>query len=241
MRRLILIGTTDAEICQLRGLTELEVLIIEKTVGLSDAGIQSLSSLKNLKFLNLEGRITDKGLYHLSGLRNLEHLDLLCTNFSNDSKPITGEGLKHLRGMTNLSELGLGSDAIGDEGLSNLEGLNKLEMLTLSDPHLTDAFLPTLAKFPRLTWICLDVDKFTPEAIDSFEKSHPGVQISSFLPYMIPFQVKVSRKYRFTLRLLTLMLILLAIATWLGWVAEKIGRHRLASATKKIRLVVPSF
>ena len=141
LRKLKLEGTTDAEIGRLRGLTGLEELYIDEAAGLSDAGVQPLSNLKNLKVLSLEGRITDKGLSHLSELRNLEQLYLLCGNSSDDSKskPITGEGLKYLRGMTKLRWLVIASDGIGDEGLSHLKALDKLESLTLLDSHVTDA------------------------------------------------------------------------------------------------------
>ena len=185
LRKLTLNGPTDAEIGQLRGLTELEVLNIVESLELSDAGVQPLSNLKKLKILGLKGRITDKGLSHLSGLRNLETLSLLCMgpqgegeNYSDGSKPITGKGLKYLRGMTKLRTLVIDSDQIGDEGLSHLEGLDKLESLTLINPHLTDAGLRTLAKIPRLKELSLDDDDvITPEAIASFKKSRPNVQL----------------------------------------------------------------
>ena len=186
LRKLILIGATDAEIGRLRGLTGLEELNIDESVGLSDAGIQSLSNLKKLKTLDLMGRITDKGISHLSGLRNLETLSLLCVdgsdgegeNDSDGSKPITGEGLKYLRGMTKLRDLALASNAIGDDGLSHLEGLDKLELLTLINSQVTDSGLRRLAKFPRLRAISFEDDKMiTPEAIASFMKSRPDVQI----------------------------------------------------------------
>ena len=180
-------GFNDAEIEQLRGLTRLEELQVIGADLLTEEGIANLSNLTNLKSLGLSCPVTDKGLSHLSGLRNLETLSLLCMgphgeaeNYRDGSKPITGEGLKYLRGMTKLRTLVIDSDQIGDEGLSHLEGLDKLESLSLSliDPHLTDACLRTLAKIPRLKKLCLDDDDvITPEAIASFKKSRPDVQL----------------------------------------------------------------
>lgn len=46
----------------------------------TDAGLQHLSGLTNLEWLDLSGTaIGDGGLQHLSGLKNLQHLDLSRT------------------------------------------------------------------------------------------------------------------------------------------------------------------
>ena len=74
----------DGDLAQLKGLTNLEVLILSGT-RVTDAGLAHLKELSKMKRLWLnQTRVTDAGLEHLEHLSRLERLSLLGT-------PITGK------------------------------------------------------------------------------------------------------------------------------------------------------
>lgn len=98
--------TRDAELVHLKTLPKLEELNLRQ-VHITDAGLEKLRELNNLRVLNLHAGfggqvifpdITDNGLKHLETLTNLEYLDLA-------DSPITDDGLKHLSRLTHLRKL----------------------------------------------------------------------------------------------------------------------------------------
>ena len=94
---LMLVGSqiTDAELAQVKGLTQLENLSIEDTQ-VTDAGLEHIKRLTQLHSLSLENApITDAGLQHITRLARLEELTLKDT-------PITDAGLQHLEGLIQL-------------------------------------------------------------------------------------------------------------------------------------------
>jgi internalin A len=76
-------------------------------------------------------QITDAGLQNLAGMTDLRSLNLSGTN-------ITDAGLKHLAGMKNLQNLQLSSTKITDAGVDDLMKLPKLQTLMLYDSKVTD-------------------------------------------------------------------------------------------------------
>ena len=176
LRRLRLVGVfNDAEIEQLRGLTQLEELHVLGGPGLTEEGIANLSNLTNLKSLGLSCPLTDKGLSHLSGLRNLEELAIIC-DFG--TEPITNSGLHHIRGMTKLHDLFIGHSVIDDNGLSVLQEMNRLDTIALLDSQITDAGLRHLTEFPRLKSLSLMYDDLiSKEEMKRFEAARPDVKI----------------------------------------------------------------
>ena len=130
----LLSGTlvTDASLEHLKGLTNLEALVIEHT-NVTDAGLVHLKGLTNLRILEFNGtRVTDAGLEHLDGLTNLETLHL-------DEADITDAGLDHLKGLISLQALYLYGTEVTDAGLEHLSGLTKLRVLDLTETKVTDA------------------------------------------------------------------------------------------------------
>jgi hypothetical protein len=85
-------------------------------------------------------RISDKGLSYLTSLRNLKDLNL------NDTK-ITNRGLAFLKGMTKLEKLDLSNTGISDHGLKYLRGLKRLKILTLYGTKVTNTGLMKLKQF----------------------------------------------------------------------------------------------
>jgi Leucine-rich repeat (LRR) protein len=93
-----------------------------------------VARLKNLRALDLlQTNVSDAGLEHLKGLKQLRELNLW-----NDPK-IKGPGLKHLAGLDSLERLNLGQTQIRDEDLQHLVGLKRLKFLDTSRTQVTDA------------------------------------------------------------------------------------------------------
>ena len=87
----------------------------------SDAGLEHLKGLTNLRFLFLdETKVTDAGLEHLKGLTNLQGPWLAKTK-------VTDTGLEHLEGLTKLRLLKLYETEVTGHGLEHLKGLTNLE------------------------------------------------------------------------------------------------------------------
>jgi hypothetical protein len=90
---------------QLKPMTQLETLALRceykpgRPTTITDAGLEHLSSLTNLRVLRLDNAdITDDGLIHLRRLTKLEDLDLFGTEISD-------AGMVHLQGLKNLTYL----------------------------------------------------------------------------------------------------------------------------------------
>jgi Leucine-rich repeat (LRR) protein len=93
----------------LPGLTSLDLSGQQRTdsglwfAAVTDAGLDSIASLRRLEELNLAGaKITDLGLAKLRALADLRELDLSRTQ-------VTGQGLEALTGLPKLARLNLSS------------------------------------------------------------------------------------------------------------------------------------
>jgi uncharacterized protein YjbI with pentapeptide repeats len=92
---------------------------------ITDAGLDSVASLRHLEGLNLAGaKITDLGLAKLKGLVDLRELDLSRTQ-------VTGKGLENLTGLPKLARLNLSNaPRVGPEALPVLQTLKASVDLT---------------------------------------------------------------------------------------------------------------
>lgn len=98
---------------------------------LSDAGLEPIDKLEDLKYLNLQGiPISGSGLAHLTKLKNLEELILYDTKVDDDS-------LEQLQALTKLRNLNLGKTAISDAGLVHLKKIGSLRYVNLIDARVT--------------------------------------------------------------------------------------------------------
>jgi hypothetical protein len=123
---------SDADLVPLKGLTQLNALVLRKT-RVTDAGLANLLAIGKLRNLDLDHTpITDAGLTHLGELTSLRDLRLARTG-------ITDAGLAHLRPLTKLWVLGLGGTNVSDAGLIHLRGLTNLRVLDLQDTKVTEA------------------------------------------------------------------------------------------------------
>ena len=76
---LIAASVTDIGLVHLKGLPQLQGLVLQKTT-LSDTGLENIRGLTNLRQLVVNNaQVTDAGLEHLKGMANLWRLDLSST------------------------------------------------------------------------------------------------------------------------------------------------------------------
>jgi hypothetical protein len=125
------IAVTDAEIAQLGGLRNLEIIGANDSL-VVDIGLAHLSRLPNLNSLDLDGTsVTDAGLAHLSRCTKLRRLTLGAT-------AVTNVGLSHLNGSQSMEDLSLKGTGVTDAGLDYLGGMSNLRILLLTDTAVTD-------------------------------------------------------------------------------------------------------
>jgi len=105
-------GFTGAGLKHLAKLRRLHGLTLSLT-GVTDAGLENITGLTQLKALSLPPAVTNAGLAHLKGLTNLESLGLFRTK-------VTDAGLVHLRGLTRLRTLDVGDTQITDNAIAEL-------------------------------------------------------------------------------------------------------------------------
>jgi len=157
LTHLTLIGATvtDTGLAHLRGLADLESLMLRGCTGFSDAGLVHLEGMVGLKELYLDqAKVTDAGLAHLRGMPRLEILGL-------DHAEVTDAGLVHLEGMSRLRFLNLRGTRITDAGLTRLQALKGLHSLNLEGSEVTDAGLVHLKDLARVTELWLGGPKIT--------------------------------------------------------------------------------
>jgi hypothetical protein len=126
LRVLSLWGTrvTDAGIQALNPLGDLRSLTVPRQI--ADAAMPFLAELDRLRELTLSGsRVTDAGLALLGGARSLRRLSLWDTR-------VTDAGLASLQELPFLTGLDLGATAVTDQGLAHLAAL-PLRRLSLRD------------------------------------------------------------------------------------------------------------
>lgn len=175
LRDLDLINTqvTDQALLNMAIKDKTELVTLGLEFGkVTDATLEQLSGLKNLKTLYLGGdtAITDKGMEHLKGMTSLETLVLFGIG------NITDEGVKHLGGLTKMQRLNLRGTKVTDEGLKHLEGMEDLRMLFIWDTAVTDAGLAHLKKFKKLETLLIKNSKVTEAGIAELSKALPQLK-----------------------------------------------------------------
>lgn len=116
------------------------VLITDRTMEC----LGNFTHLTSLYVVRCPG-VTDAGIQHLSNLTRLRFLNLMATS-------ITDDGLAHLSKLTNLVELTLSNTSVSDAGLHHLYSLDNLEVLDLSETEVSnDAIRSLVKRFPDCT------------------------------------------------------------------------------------------
>jgi len=136
--------------------------------------LSDLSSLKDMKLTNLEGRHTNIGdadLANLAAMTDLQRLNLWSTK-------VTDAGLKQLAGLKNLQHLSLQNTKVTDAGLKQLAGLHRLETLDLyAVTKVTDAGLEHLAGLKALKRLDIRGTGVTQEGAEKLASLRPSLRI----------------------------------------------------------------
>jgi prepilin-type processing-associated H-X9-DG protein len=153
---------TDRGLADLARLSQLEDLHLG-SIGVTDAGMDHVAKLTNLKWLHLFGceQVTDRGLAKLAALKSLENLDV-------SESQLTVGGLAALNSLPNLKRLWVHD--LGRAGVLNLSGLTRLETLGLFFPPRTpntfgDADLAGLAGLKNLRDLQIGPREFTDQGL----------------------------------------------------------------------------
>ena len=145
------IGLSNECLSSLSSLTNLTELDLSLNCNLSDQGLISLSTLEQLKSLNLTSCRRIIGLSFLTLLTNLTILNLAQCGLT-----LTSEGLQHLQSLPkltdlNLSECGRFTIILTEEFGETLNKISQLSYLDLSGSiGVTDSSLLPLTRLTRL-------------------------------------------------------------------------------------------
>jgi hypothetical protein len=172
LKRLLLFReqATDATLANLRGMENVERVMIWDAAAVTDAGAAHIAALPKLKVVHLSNsQITDEALRHFSRAPKIEELSLQGNHF-------TDNGLAYVKDMTQLKALviGLGRNEITDGGLGHLVRLTNLERLDLQRSKVTDAGLEHLRGLKKLQTVWLSGTAVTTAGIDELRKSLPN-------------------------------------------------------------------
>jgi len=156
---------TDAGLAELAKCRLLEDLSLG-SIGITDAGMEHVATLTNLKSLNLFGcdNITDAGLAKLRGLRSLKHVHITDAEIT-----ISGlNGLNSLSGLERIHvyDLRRGGAVLDLSGIANLEDL-MLQFRRKSGEAFTDSDLACLSGLKRLNNLQIGPCNYTAKGVAS--------------------------------------------------------------------------
>ena len=173
-----------AELAKCRLLEELSI----GSIGITDAGMEHITKLTNLKDLNLFGcdNVTDKGVAKLRTLKsltslNISHAEVTFSGLAqlNSLSNLTrlyvdnlkrGGAMLDLSGLTNLENVSLGfehysEDAFSDADLMGLANLKKLKWLQIGPRNYTDKGMAYLAQLPNIERLGIGGSGLTDEGL----------------------------------------------------------------------------
>ncbi|HIJ65509.1 MAG TPA: sigma-70 family RNA polymerase sigma factor [Candidatus Hydrogenedentes bacterium] len=120
---------TDRGLFYLSRLKNLEELGIASGIGITDAGVECLAGLPNLRRLSLMANgITDNALATLATMKSLR--DLMISQDYN-ARSITVSGVNHLNALADLEDLQIVCPVVQDNSGLDLSGLTRLKKLTV--------------------------------------------------------------------------------------------------------------
>jgi hypothetical protein len=152
---------TDSSLLHVASLSRLEHLYMWDASLVTDAGVEHLSGLHNLKSLHISNsRISDGALRIFGQFDNLEELSLQGNHFSDN-------GLAYLAGLHKLRSLwaNSGTTNFSDRGLDHLAQLSQLETLAIQGDSLTDDGLEKLVTLKSLKWVMVSSNTVSEEGV----------------------------------------------------------------------------
>ena len=204
-------ATTDESLIGL----ELRNIKLLKLTGASitDVGLMTVSKIKTLEslYLNKVKLITIEGLEHLTKLKNLTYLNLNATRFGNEALPIVSkikslkvlrlmdlklteealaplidhpnlmdidvnrskikDGVGVLRNVKTLEIIRVGTNGVTDNGVKALDGLPNLKALHIQGNPITGAGLRTISTWPVLQDLWIIETNVRPEDLSVLKKT----------------------------------------------------------------------
>jgi Leucine-rich repeat (LRR) protein len=180
-------GTTDEGVRSLRDLPNLKHLEIHQEGRLTDAALDVIPLLTELRYLSLAShvatglgwmRFSPSSLARLSALKKLEVLNLDGHDFPVDILPLPQLRSLTLSGDTvddriaprlvrceNLQHISFEFTQIGDATLQEIAGMDQLRTIAIRRGNVTDAGLQHLTALPQLTSINLNQVTITNDGI----------------------------------------------------------------------------
>jgi hypothetical protein len=163
----------DTVLVWLESLPDVESLFLPAQMKLTDAGLENLSGLSRLRYLDLNNtKVTGVGLGHLKQTKDLRWLNLRA------APALTDADLIQLTAFPNLEQLNLDGTKIRSAGLEHLRGLPNLRWLNLSNTNIKDTGLLHLESMTALKRLFLDGTKTTSAAVGDLAKALPGCDIT---------------------------------------------------------------
>ena len=157
----------DADLVPIRPLVNLRTLRFFAGHGITDAGMDSLRDLVQLKELIIsQSQITGQGLAAVGQLRELEDLMLLGSRV---------ETLEALRPLSNLGLLFLSRAPLDDAGLEPVRSLTALRYLSFQETRVTDAGLSSLVGLANLREVGTGGTAITEGGVAAFRQTRPQV------------------------------------------------------------------
>ena len=122
--RLDLAWVTDGDVASLAAMADLKSLDLSFTL-ITDAGLESLSSLIAIESLNLQSAelLTDTAMAHVRGWKRLRSLNLRGTD-------ITDTTMEYVSGFPALQSLDISYTQVTNNGMEFLAPLNHIEELS---------------------------------------------------------------------------------------------------------------
>ena len=148
-------GVTGAGVRELADLPNLERLDLSQ-MQLGDSAMKDAATLKSLKRLDPDPRVTDEGVTALTDLK------LHTLTFAQGSR-LTDAGMKHVAQIKTLRSLSLWDTKVTNEGLKELKGL-KLHTLKLKREKIDDETLRVLRDLDLLHAIGIGFKGKPPES-----------------------------------------------------------------------------
>ncbi|MFN3150710.1 hypothetical protein [Bremerella sp.] len=139
---------TDQGFASLHHLSNLNMVTIVNTPGLTDKGVEHLAGRKHVEWLEFTGTsLTDKALLTLSQLQSLQFLKI-CP--SNGGVLFTDHHAYCFENMTSLEYLDVRGTQIGDSSLQSIGKLPRLRTLDVGLSRISNEGLPYLQPLQEL-------------------------------------------------------------------------------------------
>jgi len=177
LRRIWLLGwpnfrNADAEAESIAKLDSLQHLTVTQS-DLSDAGLQRLTALHWLRYLDLHdnARLTDTGLAQLASFEHLHLLSLSGTQIGN-------RGLAAIGRMTGLEQLHLAyCRNVTADGIRNLVKASTLRYLQMANIPIDDTAVLHLKNMPSLRTLHIEGTKISPAGLAVLTQALPKCAI----------------------------------------------------------------